>query len=97
MVAHIKEVNWVWGVGSLAAKYFTGNIITKFPSITPGEVIITKYIVNNVNTNVISGGVYEKLPIVNKFTDNQDGTWLVEIWNYSNTRQRKGIQEKVYW
>lgn len=97
MPAHIKEINWVWGVGTLAAKNFSGNIVQRFPPITPGEVIITKYLVNNVITNVISGGTYNQWPVMTTFTDNQDGSWFMEEWLYSDTRQRRGIHEKVYW
>jgi len=96
MPSHIQDFVWNWGLNTLAAKHFSGNTITKFPPITPGEVVITKFIVNNVNTNVISGGSYNQWPVIHIFTDNQDGTWTVEVYNYLDGRQVRGIRERVY-
>ena len=96
MVEHIKGINWTWGTNTLAAKHFTANILITYPPITPGEVIISKYLVNNVETNVISGASYNQWPVITKFTDLQTGEWEMEIWNYTNIKPAKQISERIY-
>ena len=71
-------------------KYCYGTILRYDITHIPNIVTIDRYLLDLVDTNFISGQIYKNypdyLPTVNtaKFTDNQNGTWQVEIYNYLN-------------
>jgi hypothetical protein len=70
-------------------KYCYGNILKHEVIRIPENVTIDRYLLNQVDTNFVSGQTYRNYPAylstVNtaSFTDNQDGTWEVKILNYT--------------
>jgi len=83
-----KNFNWFQSTLVQTGKYCYGNILSENKIKDTGSVEITNYVITVVDTNVVSGEIYEvfkdysSMKRTAQFTDNQDGTWTAQLINY---------------
>lgn len=82
------EFNWFLSTFVQTGKYCYGNILAEHTIHAEGSADITNYVINIVDTNIVSGELYDEYKEYSstkrtaQFTDNNDGTWNVQLINY---------------